>query len=215
MLGYSLRFKLYYLAFPLVFAAAPVWAQEPVTHEPQPVQIVVLPSSQPDPYVDLDQQPARIRPIKGQSPPPGYVEVEMPRKGLIWGGGVLFGVTYLGCLLFSPLNHNLSIPIAGPAIASFDYEADPDDYLDEDEYSQDPEWEQEQAESRAKSDEFAIRTLGILGSVAQGMGVAMFIAGLAWKKKLWLRQDLAGVQLQVVPTMVGRHGSGIGLVGTF
>lgn len=175
----------------------------PVAPPPQPVAPpTATPPPPPTPviiqYADLRKQPKKLNIVEGQAPPPGYVEVERGRRGLIIAGSTVFGGVYLACVMLSPIDRNLLIPVIGPIIAG---------YSDDDEYYSGEEWEED--------DRYAERLYGTLGSLAQVTGVALFIAGMASKKKIWLRQDIAGVKMQLHPTMIGRNEPGLGISGTF
>lgn len=150
------------------------------------------------PLMELKKLPRRLRTIEGQMPPVGYVEVYKKRKGLVIAGSTVFGAVYLASILASVADRTLLVPIAGPMIAGFRHKKDP--HL---------------SDSEAKDDIYAVRLVGTLGTIAQTAGVTMFIIGMASKKKMWLRQDVAGVKLQLAPTLIGNNSPSLGIYGTF
>jgi len=174
-----------------------------------PTVISTSPASQPtlaaESTMELRKLPRKLNPIEGQAPPLGYVEVEKRRKGLIISGSVVFGAIYLGCLIGSTAGDRmLAIPLVGPMIAGFNG-------LD----SRDEDFEYDYERREYEDAEYAAKLFGTLGTVAQATGIALFIAGMATKKKIWLRQDIAGVKLLLTPTLVGNNGPGLGVSGTF
>lgn len=151
------------------------------------------------PYDNLQRLPRKLRPIEGQTPPPGYVEVDRRKKGLIIGGSVLFGSVYLACVIASVADRMLLIPLVGPMIAGYsDRDSRGDDLYD-----------------ISEEEKYTGRLFGTLGTLAQVTGLTLFIFGMAQKSKIWLRQDIAGLKIQVTPTLVGFGDPGIGLSGTF
>ncbi len=185
--------------------------QPGVTPAPQPQTIiyalppgVTLQQPEPDPLVNLRSKPKKLRYVEGEDPPEGYVEVEKRRRALVISGAALFGGTYLFCVLLSEANIKLAIPILGPMIAGFGYEHDQGD----DSY---PSYDSSDDSDR----EATMRLYGTFGTLAQTAGVVLFIVGLASKKKIWLRQDIAGLSIQFTPTLVGENGTGLGVAGTF
>lgn len=175
--------------------------------ELQPIQTEPTPQATPpqNTIAELRKKPRRLRPIEGEQPPLGYVEIEKRKKGLIISGSVVFGSVYLGCLIASTAGDRmLAIPLAGPMIAGYNGpEHVSSDY--------DSDYEKREYEDA----KYAARLFGTLGTLAQATGIALFIAGMASKKKVWLRQDLAGIKMQMMPTVVGSNGPGFGMVGTF
>jgi len=189
----------------------PETAQTPPDASATPSQTVIyalppgatLPAQQvekkeTDPLVLLRKKPKKLHAVSGKTPPEGYVEVEQRRRKMIIAGSSIFGGVYGFCLLLAGEDNRLIIPFAGPIIAGFSYKSSlPKNNDDHD------------------NPEVYARMWGILGSVAQVTGVTLFIMGLASKKKVWLRQDLAGLKIQFAPTVVGKKSPGLGVVGTF
>jgi hypothetical protein len=197
---------------------------EPAAEKPTPqvVYAILAPQSAQEPeednsYTKLRRMPKSLSPVDGQAPPFGYVEVTRRKMGMAIGGSVLFGISYLLCVALSPLDRALLIPIAGPTIAGFKFDSSIDDDYQEDEYDYyyNGYNSYEDARDAARDKEYATRLYGIVCSLAQTAGVALFIGGMLSKKKLWLRQDIAGVKFQFTPTVVGQGDAGLGIVGTF
>ncbi len=172
---------------------APPPPSEPVIYvvQPHPAPVEPQPISEAGPTsrADFRKLPKKLKPIEGEAPPSGYVEVVQKRRAPIIAGASLFGGLYIFCLAISPVNHNLAIPIAGPMMAGFTY----DD---------------------AYSDPYAARLYGTFGTLLQTAGVALFIWGISSKKTLWLRQDIAGFTFSLTPA-VGHQSGGLGLHGSF
>lgn len=141
---------------------------------------------------------------EGKPGPNGYHLESQPRRGLVIAGAVTFGSTYLITLL---------------AASSIADDADHWDSSDDD-------------DDESKALPLFIPVLGpfigissldaspvgsawlVLDGIAQGAGLAMLVAGLAYPNKRWIRNDL-GVEWTVAPTKAGRDGGGLGLIGRF
>jgi hypothetical protein len=54
----------------------------------------------------------------------------------------------------------------------------------------------------------------VLDGVAQAGGLAMFIAGLAFPRKVLVRDDVGGRHIELAPVPLGKGGLGLGLQGT-
>jgi hypothetical protein len=135
---------------------------------------------------------------EGEPIPPGYHPVTKMRTGLVVGGAVLFGVTYLfsalGAAIGADANPGQSnpfgalwVPAAGPFIQVF-----------------------QNGNSATGS------LLLVLDGLCQVGGISMFAIGLASPKTALVRNDLASrtPHLSFAP-IVGPGRSGLGLVGTF
>lgn len=122
---------------------------------------------------------------EGQPIPPGYRLETRMRRGLVIGGAVTFGSTYLlsaltasvavdagGADEFGPL----FIPVAGPFVTI----------------------------GTAESEGTGTFLL-VLDGIGQAGGVAMFIAGLATEEQFLLRNDIATIKAVPIltPTTVG------------
>jgi hypothetical protein len=145
--------------------------------------------------------PAIIRDwSEGDPIPPGYHPVSRIRKGLVVGGAVLFGLTYVFTALAAAVGADttgsgqsnplaaLWVPVAGPFIQVF------------------------QSGTSATGS-----LILILDGLSQAGGISMFAIGLAAPKTTLVRNDLAGngaPHLSFAPIM-GPGRTGMGLVGTF
>jgi hypothetical protein len=132
---------------------------------------------------------------EGQPIPPGYHPTTKIRTGLVIGGAVLFGVTYITTALIGAAISDvcdsscrnaklLLIPVAGPFTLM--------------------------GSTTTATGNFLLA----LDGLAQAGGVAMFIAGLAAQKTVLVR-NVAGVQVTPMPMNFGRNSAGVGFVGTF
>jgi hypothetical protein len=128
---------------------------------------------------------------EGEPAPDGYVEDTKIRKGLVIAGASTFGALYLlSVAVATSAQDDLSddeelaplfIPVAGPFV------------------------------TMATADPVALGTVAlILDGVGQSTGVALFIAGLAARKRVWLRSDVANVTVAPLAT---RSGGGLSVVG--
>ncbi len=134
---------------------------------------------------------------EGDPVPPGYHPTTRMRKGLVVGGAVLFGVTYLLTALTAAVSADTSqgsnplaalwVPGAGPFIQLF-----------------------ESGNSATGS------LVLVLDGLCQAGGISMFAIGLAAPKTTLVRNDLGSntPHLTFAP-IVGPGRSGMGLVGTF
>jgi len=192
-------------------APGPVIVVPPPPPAPAPTPVVVAPAPSPtaqpniyDPNV-ARYAPKKLRPIQGMTPPVGYVEVNQPRKGLVVGGSVLFGVSYGMGLILAGVDDTtrvLAIPIAGPMVWGFQ-ESDrnhdnPDDMYD-------------------TENENAPAYYGIMWSVAEITGLTLLIVGVAAKKKSWLRWDIASLDMDVnvMPVMTASGAGSVAMWGSF
>ncbi|APR75066.1 Hypothetical protein A7982_00412 [Minicystis rosea] len=170
-------------------------APPPPGYEPQVAPPPQLPPGYYVPGSVAVSGPRRITDWEeGEPIPPGYHPVTRIRKGLVIGGAVTFGVTYLLTALtgaaISDIGGSKSaklllIPIGGP---------------------------------------FAVlsthSTLGdffcVFDGIVQAAGVGMFIAGLAAPKTVLVRNDLAKhFDIKPMPMTFGRNSAGFGFVGSF
>jgi len=138
---------------------------------------------------------------EGEPIPPGYHEATRIRKGLVIGGAVLFGTTYL----FTALGASIVAACSGencysagslfvPGVGPFIQMAQP---------------------GNGAIGNFWLAVDGI----AQLGGITMFVVGLAAPKSVLVRNDLGSsskkdFQLALSP-IVGPGQQGMGLVGTF
>ncbi len=159
---------------------------------PNPDAIVWGPTSPPSSPDVLDYE-------DGAAVPPGYIKATRARRGLIIGGAVTFGVTYLlaaayGAFLLEPNGYEdgygatpsrdgaeaLFVPVAGPFIALGTMET-------------------ERGEAAAL----------VVGGVAQASGFALLAAGIFSKSTVLVKTD-GGVA--ITPTVTPR---GVGIAGAF
>lgn len=127
---------------------------------------------------------------EGDPVPPGYHPDTRVRKGLVIGGSVLFGTTYLlSALVGAAVNDTggrgtfLMLPVVGPFL------------------------------QMAVTDSSTGNVVLAIDGLAQGAGALMFILGITSPRTVLVRNDLAEVRL--TPMKVGERGSGLGLLGTF
>lgn len=145
---------------------------------------------------DEARGPKVLEAEEGQPTPPGYVYAEKRRTGAIVGGAVLFGTTYALSLFgafvgavsqsvtFDGPGHNKSYaPLLLPAVGPF-----------------------LQIGQGASS---AGTLVLVADGIAQSAGLGLLIYGLASKRSVFVRQDIA-----VVPS-VGNGNTGAMLVGRF
>ena len=176
-------------------------APPPPGYEPQVApQPQVLPPGYYVPSSVVASGPRRITDWEeGEPIPPGYHPVTRIRKGLVIGGAVTFGVTYLLTALTGAAISDIGkatggggrsaklllIPIGGP---------------------------------------FAVLSTGstfgdffcVFDGLVQAAGVGMFIAGLAAPKTVLVRNDLAKhFDIKPMPMTFGKNSAGFGFVGSF
>jgi len=160
---------------------APLSQQTQTTYVPQSVAL-----SGPD-EIDADE---------GRSTPLGYTAVQRTRKGLLIGGGVTLGVSYMYAAMFAALGSDeasynngtnkfgaLWIPVAGPFVQA--------------------------AQTDSATGKLLLAGLGS----AEVIGAVMLYYGLTTTKKVFVRNDLVG-NLSVTP-MAGNGASGLSLSGRF
>jgi len=160
---------------------APLSQTTQTTYVPQSVAM-----SGPDEITDFD--PGRPIPL-------GYTAVMRPRKGLLIGGGVTFGVTYGISLLTAAIGEDLKgsdgknevaamwIPVAGPFLQMLN----------------------------TQSATGKVFLAGFGG--AQAAGAIMLYYGLTTKKRVLVRNDIVG-SMTIVP-MAGDGATGMLLSGRF
>ena len=127
---------------------------------------------------------------------PGYHPTTRIRRGLVIGGAVTFGSTYLltaftaAILVESKIDNSayapLFVPVLGPFITIGTAHA-------------------------SGGGTFVL----VLDGLAQAGGAAMFIAGLAAPKTALVRNDIGKPSFTPIPMTFGRSSAGVGLVGTF
>ena len=189
-------------------APAPQSAPAPAPYPPPaaPQYPPPGPYQQPYPPPQLMYAPPGPRYIKdweeGQPVPYGYHPEARARKGMVIPGAVVFGVAYLLSTLVAGGDNNsydsstgtyrndqyeaLYIPVAGPFI-------------------------QMASDSNAPGD----RQILILDGLAQSAGVALLVCGLAFPRRILVRNDLGVTSVVPTPMTIGRGGTGLGLVARF
>lgn len=174
-----------------------VYAQQPPPAvAPGPVYV------QPSPF--YIQGPRTLPYDEGQPIPQGYTRREKPRLGLIIGGAVTLGVSYLLSLMAFVIDDSVScvefdgsggcdetsdlwplaIPVAGPFLTIGTTDGEQDSL-----------------------------TILLLDGLAQVGGVVMLVLGVTSKKTVLVRNDLA--EVHVTPLSFANGGHGLGLAGHF
>lgn len=161
-------------------AAAPAPAPVAAAPAPAPVAAPVAPS------IPLSSLP-RTRPYRDEGvPPEGYILSEQPRRGFVIGGVAALGAAYITGLIISGVvldfpnkSAFLAIPAAGPWITLA---------------TRDTCDENSSIVLDCADDELARRAL-VGDGIVQALGVALMVTGLTWTKSVWIREDLANVQL--------------------
>jgi hypothetical protein len=130
---------------------------------------------------------------EGDPIPPGYEISSRPRRGLIIGGAVTLGTTWLLSVLTASFVDSfgrtnplwpLYIPVVGPFIAIGT------------------------AESEGAGTAYLV-----IDGIAQAGGLAMIIAGFAAAETRLERKD--DFSFHVTPLPMGKHAGGLGFVGTW
>jgi len=141
--------------------------------------------------------PKQLEPLDDVRPPPdGYTAVQRRRKGLLVGGGVMFGVSYGIAVLTAAAGDDAAkyhdgknelaamwIPVAGPFIQALDTE----------------------------STSGKVFLIGF--GATELIGAAMLYVGLTSTKRMFVRNDLVG-SMKVTP-MAGPGSTGVALSGRF
>ncbi len=142
----------------------------------------------------------RLEYREGAPEPEGYVLKSQIIKGMVIPGAIIFGVFYGISVMGAEIENEdgndgdaLYIPVVGPII--WGYSDQPYDEPGDDTSSRE--------------------TVGLMLGVSQGIGLTLFIAGLAARSKYWVREDLAGVSVTIAPTALGPRSSGLGVIGSF
>jgi hypothetical protein len=176
------------LAGAVALAALPASAQEapPIAVAPQPTYVITpsIPLASPQRLADWEE---------GEPIPAGYHAVKRRRKGLLIGGALTFGITYLVTALGGAIAADagggrgaaLIAPVFGPfAMLGKDVGA---------------------------TGSFLL----VLDSLAQAAGITMFSIGMAKPSAVLVRDDLAKIEVRPAPMTFGASGAGFGLVGRF
>lgn len=186
-------------------AAAPppagYYAPPPAGYAPPPAGYAPPPGylyPSPGGYVMPAAMGERILPYKeGYLVPEGYHRESRVRTGLVIGGAVTFGVMYSFAALSAVTSGEkvMAIPLLGPFLELGRLNL-----------------------SGPADNSFApvVVTLLVIDGLGQVAGAAMLIGGLAGKKEVLVRNDVARTTVRVLPLTMGYGGmgAGIGLVGT-
>lgn len=186
-------------------SAAPVPVEEPVAPAP-----AVAPAAVVAP-VPLTSLPPTQRYRDHLPPPPGYVLEEQVRRGLLIPGIAVVGATYISGVLITGVFQDfpnktgyLAVPLAGPWITMVARDSSCNEDL-----STDLDCETDAAVNR----------LLVLDGLVQAIGAALIVTGVTWTKSVWVREDLAninvvpGLSVARLPGMPEPHG--LSVVGTF
>jgi hypothetical protein len=128
---------------------------------------------------------------EGEAVPPGYHVSTRIRRGPVIAGAVVFGVLYLLSTLVAAEakdNYHNENALFIPAVGPF-------------------------VQMGSTTDGGGLWLLAVDG-LAQTAGIGMFVYGVASPKQVLVRNDL-GFQIAPRPMMLGRDGSGFGVVGSF
>lgn len=151
-----------------------------------------------------------------QVPPPGYVLEEQTRRALVIPGVAVVGALYITGIITTGVLQDfpnktgfLAIPVAGPWITLVSRETSCDD----------PNVETTIDGSLECDEDKALDRLLILDGLLQAVGTALIVTGFTWTKSVWVREDLANIQL-VPGISVARvpglpQPQGLSLVGRF
>lgn len=169
-------------------AAPPASAQEapPFVPAAPPAPVLAPVALVPAPQRIIDWE-------EGEPIPPGYHTVKRTRKGLVIGGALTFGITYLVTALGGAIAADtgggrgaaLFVPVFGP-------------------YGM-------VGEDAGATGSFLL----VLNSLTQAAGVTMLSVGLAKPKSVLVRDDLAKIEVTPAPMTFGANSAGFGLVGRF
>jgi len=194
--------RLLLLALPIVAVIrAPGWADDAPPPQPMPQPVYPAPLSQETQSTFVPQSvalsgPEEIKDFDGTRPiPVGYTPVQRPRRHLIVGGAVTFGVSYGLSAFVAAIGEDSSrgsgnnevaalwIPVAGPFL--------------------------QLAQTESATGKFFLVGLG----GAQVAGALMLYYGMTTTQRVLVRNDLVG-SLMITP-MAGNGASGMALSGRF
>lgn len=141
--------------------------------------------------VDAPSRPRTLPYGEDQPTPYGYRPVSRYRYGLIIGGALTFSTLYIPTVVATAGTSDkiTYVPIAGPFILAGKVGARSGDLFTP----------------------LSIFFLAVDG-LGQAAGAAMLISGLAHKKQVLVRDDVAAVR--VTPMILGYGAAGIGIIGT-
>jgi len=184
----------------------PGYAPPPPGYAPPPstTYIITQPGAPPPAYYGQPDPAGRLGPRtldyeEGDPIPTGYHKRTKIRTGLVVGGSVMFGVTYLTTIFVAGIGQLINdippegtkdfgpllIPFVGPFIGIG-------------------------TTKPSTGGTFGLSMLGVL----QTGGLAMFICGLALPRTVLVRDDIGKPSLTVTPTF-GVNSGGLSLTGAF
>ena len=190
---------------PAADAAAPPAAPPAAQPAPPPPPPPYYHPDDPAAYAPEEpREPPRELPYyEGEPKPPGYVLVERRRRGLVIGGALTLGIPYAISVSvaaggqYDDSTGWLLAPVVGPWITAGRLDDDcSDDGLDFD-----------------CNDYAGARTLLAMDGLAQAAGAVMLVVGIAFPKRLWVRDYTT--EVSIAPVRLGRSGYGLGAVGSF
>lgn len=187
----------------LVLGAAPVHAQEigerpegaapPAPHAAPPARSAPAgPRRLPVPMF----RPVALPAFRDFPPPPGYIEKVQRNAGLITAGSIVFATTYavgVGAAAATGFKNQsgwVALPIVGPFIAATqrDFECG----------TPSTPAAVQACQRETISEAGAVAILAGIG-VGHVLGTSLLIAGLLDKQRIWVREDLVAVNVQVGP----------------
>lgn len=196
--------------------ALPVPSEEVAEPSPAPTAVAVAPASRTVAPVPLASLPPTQRYREHQAPPPGYVLEEQARRVLVIPGIALVGALYITGIIttgvlqeFPNKTGFLAIPVAGPWITWGTRTSSCDDIDSENSLSSSLDCDEDKALDR----------LLVLDGMLQAVGAALIVTGFTWTKSIWVREDLAhinvvpGLNVAKLPGLPEPHG--LSLVGRF
>jgi len=151
---------------------------------------------------------------EGVEPPSGYVLTSHRNGALMAAGGLSFGGSYAGGLIYAmgkSFDNGtgwLAVPILGPwaAIGKRDFKCDSSSNVDQEDI--------DKCVDGALGEVTSITVLAMLG-ILQAVGATIFFTGVADTTEEWVRADLVDVELKATPGQVGESGHGLRLEGRF
>jgi hypothetical protein len=184
----------------MVLGTGPVLAQEP----PAPARADAAPASGAAPVRPRRLPVPMFRPVALPAygkfpPPPGYIEKVQFNRGLIGVGTGVFlatyglGIAYAAATGFKQQSGWVAAPVVGPFIAAaqrdLDCEGTPSTPA-----------AVEACQRETMSEAGAVAILAGIG-IGHVLGVSLLAAGLLDRRRIWLREDLVSVNVQVGPDM--------------
>lgn len=132
-------------------------------------------------------------------PPPGYIEKVQHNRGLVGVGTGVFltsyalGIAYAAATGFKQQSGWVAAPVVGPFIAASQRDLDCDG-------TPSTPAAVEACQRETMSEAGAVAILAGIG-IGHVLGVSLLAAGLLDRRRVWLREDLVSVDVQVGPGM--------------